>query len=59
MSALCVLSDISHRCVDVMRRLVAKYPDGYEGWAKARGEEPSTSESVTVQGRRGRFNRAG
>ncbi|KAI9705291.1 MAG: hypothetical protein M1820_005290 [Bogoriella megaspora] len=26
-------------CVDVMRTLVAKYPDGYEGWAKERGEE--------------------
>ena len=39
MRTLCVLSDIGHRCVDVMRRLTAKYPDGYEGWAKARAEE--------------------
>ena len=22
-----------------MRHLVAKYPDGYEGWANARGEK--------------------
>lgn len=23
-----------------MRILLAKFPDGYEGWAKAQGEEP-------------------
>ena len=23
-----------------MRALIAKYPDGYEGWARERGEEP-------------------
>ena len=39
MKALCESSDIGHRCVDVMRRLIAKYPNGYEGWAKARGEQ--------------------
>lgn len=59
MSALCIISDIGHRCVDVMRRLIAKYPDGYEGWAKARGEEPLTSEFLTVQGKRERLKQAG
>ena len=28
-----------YRCIDVMRTLLDKYPDGYEGWAKARGED--------------------
>jgi hypothetical protein len=30
-----------------MRDLIAKFPDGYEGWAKERGEElaPSPSSS--------------
>ncbi|KAI9703666.1 MAG: hypothetical protein M1836_007436 [Candelina mexicana] len=28
-------------CVEVMRSLVAKYPGGYEAWAKERGEEPA------------------
>ena len=32
-------SDTGGRCVDVMQRLIAKYPDGYEGWAKGKGEE--------------------
>ena len=27
------------RCCDVMRTLVTKYPDGYEGWAKEKGED--------------------
>ncbi|KAG8525539.1 uncharacterized protein KY384_009183 [Bacidia gigantensis] len=44
-------------CVDVMRTLVAKYADGYEGWAKARGKKllndkdsaaPSFTSSVNV-----------
>ena len=26
-------------CTEVMKYLVQKYSDGYEGWAKARGEE--------------------
>ncbi|KAL9055770.1 MAG: hypothetical protein Q9206_003008 [Seirophora lacunosa] len=26
-------------CVKTMKRLTEKYADGYEGWAKARGEE--------------------
>jgi hypothetical protein len=26
--------------IDLMKYLVAKYPDGYEGWAKENGEEP-------------------
>jgi hypothetical protein len=25
---------------DMMKTLVAKYPDGYEGWAEANGEIP-------------------
>ncbi|PMD24555.1 hypothetical protein NA56DRAFT_656273 [Hyaloscypha hepaticicola] len=28
-------------CLEVMRDLIAKFPDGYEGWAKERGEEPA------------------
>ncbi|KAL9070351.1 MAG: hypothetical protein Q9161_004909 [Pseudevernia consocians] len=27
-------------CTDVMRYFVDKFPEGYEGWAKERGEEP-------------------
>ncbi|KAL8643144.1 MAG: hypothetical protein Q9226_008426 [Calogaya cf. arnoldii] len=26
-------------CIEVMKNLTQKYPEGYEGWAKARGEE--------------------
>lgn len=32
--------DIWRRCMDVMRTLTVKYADGYEGWAKQKGEEP-------------------
>ena len=28
------------RCTDVMRYFVDKFPDGYEGWAKEKGEDP-------------------
>lgn len=28
------------RAKETMRTLLAKYPDGYEGWAKEKGEEP-------------------
>ena len=31
---------MARRCTDVMRYFVDKFPDGYEGWAKERGEEP-------------------
>ena len=33
-------SDCRDRCTDVMRYFVNKFPDGYEGWAKERGEDP-------------------
>lgn len=40
MAALRILCpDTGNRCVDVMQRLIANYPDGYEGWAKGKGEE--------------------
>ena len=26
-------------CVDAMQTLIDRFPDGYEGWAKDRGEE--------------------
>ena len=32
-------ADSAGRCTDVMRYFVDKFPDGYEGWAKERGEE--------------------
>lgn len=35
-----LITDRVIRCVEVMRNLVAKYPGGYEAWAKERGEEP-------------------
>lgn len=35
-----LMADRVIRCVEVMRDLVAKYPGGYEAWAKERGEEP-------------------
>ena len=28
------------RAKETMKTLLAKYPDGYEGWAKENGEEP-------------------
>ena len=33
-------TDTASRCIDVMRYIVDKFPEGYEGWAKERGEEP-------------------
>ena len=33
-------ADAASRCIDVMRYFVDKFPEGYEGWAKERGEEP-------------------
>lgn len=33
-------TDSDGRCTGVMRYFVDRFPDGYEGWAKARGEEP-------------------
>ena len=35
-----LMTDHVTRCVEVMRNLVAKYPGGYEAWAKGRGEQP-------------------
>ena len=35
-------ADTASRCTDVMRYFVDKFPEGYEGWAKERGEEPLT-----------------
>ena len=32
--------DDCRRCMDVMRTLTAKYAEGYDGWARQRGEEP-------------------
>lgn len=26
-------------CVDAMQALIERFPDGYEGWAKERGED--------------------
>lgn len=34
------LSYKTKRAKETMRTLIAKYPDGYEGWAKEKGEEP-------------------
>ncbi len=34
------LADSADRCTDVMRYFVDKFPDGYEGWANEKGEEP-------------------
>jgi protein-ribulosamine 3-kinase len=28
-------------CVDAMRTLIEKFPEGYEGWARERGETPA------------------
>ena len=33
-------ADCIDRCTAVMRYFVDKFPDGYEGWAQERGEEP-------------------
>jgi hypothetical protein len=35
-----LVADDRNRSVDLMKTLVAKYPDGYEGWAKEHGEVP-------------------
>ena len=32
-------ADSPGRCTDVMRYFIDKFPEGYEGWAKERGEE--------------------
>lgn len=34
------MADENKRGVELMKDLVAKYPDGYEGWAEERGEVP-------------------
>jgi hypothetical protein len=36
------MADENDSGIDLMKYLVAKYPDGYEGWAKENGEEPVT-----------------
>ena len=35
--------DVRYRkyCVDAMRTLIEKFPEGYEGWARERGETPA------------------
>ena len=33
-------TDSLGRCTDVMRYFTDKFPDGYEGWVKERGEPP-------------------
>lgn len=35
------------RCVEIMRTLLAKHPEGYDGWAKQRGEHPASNAKAT------------
>ncbi|KAL8670998.1 MAG: hypothetical protein Q9168_004490 [Polycauliona sp. 1 TL-2023] len=37
-------------CVEVMKYLTEKYSDGYEGWAKATGEEPVSGGKKVIYG---------
>jgi len=34
------LTNENCRSMEMMKALVAKFPDGYEGWAKENGETP-------------------
>ena len=34
------MANENNRGVDLMKNLVAKYPEGYEGWARDNGEIP-------------------
>ena len=34
------MTDGTDRAKETMKTLIAKYPDGYEGWAREKGEEP-------------------
>lgn len=34
------MTNIGDRCKEMMKSLVDKFPDGYEGWADANGEKP-------------------
>lgn len=34
------IADDLRRAKETMRTLITKYPDGYEGWAKEKGEKP-------------------
>jgi hypothetical protein len=36
-----MLTDTLSSCIDTMRNLIEKFPEGYEGWAHERGETPA------------------
>lgn len=33
------IADIVDRCMDVMKALLVKHSEGYEGWARQKGEQ--------------------
>jgi hypothetical protein len=42
-------TDALFSCIDSMQTLVDKFPEGYEGWAKEKGEYPAPAPSVRRQ----------
>jgi hypothetical protein len=34
------IADRENSCKEMMKALVLKYPEGYEGWAEENGEKP-------------------
>jgi hypothetical protein len=35
------LAESSHSCLETMQALVEKFPEGCEGWAEEKGEDPA------------------